>query len=147
MVNDSNVLREEVAVGNAELGAQFNLSMSTQVDEVERDRHCQMMFYEFMEAIARVASKISSFPNVKKEVLFIEKEESEDEEPVLMRNRGSSVDSSESELSEKDEKVKDNMTLYYNSLVKPLYIKIEIFIKYLQLCALEGIDLNKLMEE
>ncbi|CAI2369640.1 unnamed protein product [Moneuplotes crassus] len=87
LINDSEVLTNEVAVGNAELGAQFNLSMSTQIDEVEKDRHCQMMFFEFMEAVARVAYKITNFPKVDKNILF-KTEEIKEDSTMLMRNRG-----------------------------------------------------------
>jgi hypothetical protein len=37
----------------------FNLSKLTEVDELERDNIFQMSFVEFLEAIARVAEKIS----------------------------------------------------------------------------------------
>ena len=37
----------------------FNLSMMTQVDELENDRIFQMSFLEFMEGIARLADKLS----------------------------------------------------------------------------------------
>lgn len=40
----------------------FNLSMMTQVDEWNSDRYLQMNFYEFMEAIARIAEKRSMTP-------------------------------------------------------------------------------------
>ena len=33
----------------------FNLAMMTQIDEVTKDRHFQMQFVEFIEAITRVA--------------------------------------------------------------------------------------------
>ena len=65
LIVSSGVLCNETSVGNSELGAQFNLSMTTQVNEIERDRHIQMMYYEFTEALARVASKIHHFPNIR----------------------------------------------------------------------------------
>ncbi|CAI2364389.1 unnamed protein product [Moneuplotes crassus] len=142
LINDSQVLSNEVGVGNSELGAQFNLSMSTQVDEVEKDRHCQMMFFEFLEAIARVSYKISSFPDVDKQILF--KKENGKKEASMMRNRGSSLDTSDSEDVTKEEVKEDAIEKYYNALVKPLHVKIEILIKYLQICALEGRDINML---
>jgi len=37
-----------------DLGLCFNLSMMTQVNEVENNRHLQANFLEFMEAVARV---------------------------------------------------------------------------------------------
>lgn len=148
LINESQVLINEVSVGNAELGAQFNLSMSTQVDEVEKDRHCQMMFFEFQEAISRVASKIITFPDVSKDVLF-KKEEKEDDKPVLMRNRGSSADSFDSNQSHfsEEEEEEGGVDQYYYAVAKPLHVKIEILIKYLQICALERNDINKLYDE
>ena len=35
----------------------FNLSMMTQVDEISQDRHLNMLFIEFLEAVVRVADK------------------------------------------------------------------------------------------
>lgn len=92
MINDSQVLINESSVGNGELGAQFNLAMSTQINEVERDRHFQMMFVEFWEAIARVAFKINNFPDLN-EQFYLSNEELKSE-PTMVRNRGSSVESS-----------------------------------------------------
>lgn len=43
---------------NKEIGTIFNLSMMTQVDEIFQDRHMQMSFLEFVEAICRVADKV-----------------------------------------------------------------------------------------
>ncbi|CAD8082483.1 unnamed protein product [Paramecium sonneborni] len=40
----------------------FNYSMQTQADEVTQDRFLRMTFYEFLEALARVAEKISPAP-------------------------------------------------------------------------------------
>jgi phosphatidylserine decarboxylase len=40
----------------------FLLSMMTQVDELNKARHYQMSFYEFLEALARVAEKVSILP-------------------------------------------------------------------------------------
>ena len=40
--------------------------MMTQVDEIYNDRHLNMNFTEFIEAICRVADKLS-FPNVLEE--------------------------------------------------------------------------------
>jgi hypothetical protein len=41
-----------------EIGPLFNLSIMTQVDEINSDRHCQMYFIEFIEGICRVADKV-----------------------------------------------------------------------------------------
>ena len=35
----------------------YNLAMMTQVDEIEKDRHINMIFVEFLEAVVRVADK------------------------------------------------------------------------------------------
>jgi hypothetical protein len=55
---DSGVLIIEQSIGNAELGAQYNMSMQTQINELEGDRHLQMQFDEFIEAICRVVEKV-----------------------------------------------------------------------------------------
>jgi hypothetical protein len=44
--------------GAREIGILFNLSMMTQVDEINRARHIKMYFVEFLEAIARVADRV-----------------------------------------------------------------------------------------
>ena len=36
----------------------YNLSMMTQVDELESDRHMNMTFTEFLEAVGRVAERL-----------------------------------------------------------------------------------------
>ena len=41
------------------LPTQFTLSMMTQVDELDQDRHMNMSFCEFMEGIVRVAENIA----------------------------------------------------------------------------------------
>lgn len=35
----------------------YNLAMMTQVDEIDKERHINMIFVEFLEAIVRVAEK------------------------------------------------------------------------------------------
>ena len=144
LITISSVLWNETSVGNGELGAQFNLSMATQINEIERDRHLQMMYFEFTEALARVASKIHNFPNISYESLFKEKEERA-ETPPMMRNRGSSVEGeSDEEAKFDDEENSNNIADFYYSDSKPLYVKLEITIKILQLWALENNDLNAL---
>lgn len=64
MISESGVLRYEVGHGNSEIGSQFNLAMMTHVDEISKDKHLQMFYYEFLEAVARVAHKIRIFPNI-----------------------------------------------------------------------------------
>ena len=44
--------------GSKQVPVNFNLSMMTQVDELEQDRHLCMSFCEFVEAIVRVAEKL-----------------------------------------------------------------------------------------
>ena len=44
--------------GSRDIGTLYNLSVMTQVDEIHSDRHLQMRFVEFVEAICRVADKV-----------------------------------------------------------------------------------------
>ena len=44
--------------GAREIGILFNLSMMTQVDEINKAKHIKMHFVEFLEAIARVADRV-----------------------------------------------------------------------------------------
>jgi len=48
--------------GQREIGICFNLSMMTQKDEIDKDKHLNMVMTEFIEAIGRVADKISLPP-------------------------------------------------------------------------------------
>lgn len=49
-------------MGRSEILTFWNLSMYTQVDELSNERHLQMRFDEFMEAVCRVAEK-TAIPN------------------------------------------------------------------------------------
>ena len=57
MMTNAGVVNE--SFGNKEISIQFNLAMMTQPNEIENDRHMMMFFPEFVEAIARVADKLS----------------------------------------------------------------------------------------
>ena len=48
--------------GQREIGTLFNLSMMTQKNEIELDRHFNMIFVEFIEATGRVADKLQLPP-------------------------------------------------------------------------------------
>jgi hypothetical protein len=64
MVQDSGVLNDKFS--RNEVYPLWNLAMMTQVDEINNDRHLNMNFTELVEAICRVADKLS-FPDVLKE--------------------------------------------------------------------------------
>ena len=55
MLGDANLLNE--FFGNRECGPLWNISMMTNRDELGNERHLNMTFVEFCEAIARVADK------------------------------------------------------------------------------------------
>lgn len=44
--------------GQKQLSTIFYVSIMTQVDEIEKDRHINMIFVEFVEAVIRVADKL-----------------------------------------------------------------------------------------
>ena len=50
--------------GAREIGTIFNLAMMTQVDEIYKDRHMQMVFVEFLEALGRVAERVVYEDNI-----------------------------------------------------------------------------------
>lgn len=52
---DSGIISD--LFNSKELGIIFNLSMMTQLDETNQEKHFRMSFDEFIEAIARVADK------------------------------------------------------------------------------------------
>ena len=49
--------------GAKQIASQWNLSIMTQIDEIENDRHLNMTFVEFLEALVRVAEKLE-IPNL-----------------------------------------------------------------------------------
>ena len=57
MINDGRVVDENF--GARDIGIMYNLSMYTQVDEIEDDRHMKMYLDEFMDALGRVADRLS----------------------------------------------------------------------------------------
>ncbi len=61
LFQDSGVFNE--SFGSKMLPLQFTLSMMTQVDELDSDRHMNMSFCEFMEGLVRVAENLA-IPNL-----------------------------------------------------------------------------------
>ena len=58
LINNSNILKSS-NVAPGDVGASFNVSMMTQVDELEKERHIQMSFVEFIEALFRILSMLN----------------------------------------------------------------------------------------
>lgn len=56
MVVDTGVLKNG-SIGVSDIGAIFNISMMTQVDELNFQRHLEMSLIEFTEAICRFAAR------------------------------------------------------------------------------------------
>jgi len=46
--------------GAREIGPLYNLAMQTNMDEINKTRHMDMQFIEFIEALARIADKAVS---------------------------------------------------------------------------------------
>jgi len=61
LITNSSIL-EGKSIGSGEVGSLFNVAMMTQVKELDNERHMEMGFLEFVEAICRVAFKIQEFP-------------------------------------------------------------------------------------
>ena len=61
MVSDAGVLDDNF--GAREINPLYTLSMMTQKNEIDSDRHLNMVFVEFIEALGRVAEKIT-IPNL-----------------------------------------------------------------------------------
>ena len=61
MITASGALN--VNIVNKDFGKYYNLSLETEVDELEMEKHMQMFKLEFYEAVARVADKIEFDPN------------------------------------------------------------------------------------
>lgn len=56
LIAESGALNESLTRG--EIYPLWNLSIMTQVDEINSDKHLQMGFTEFVEAICRVANRL-----------------------------------------------------------------------------------------
>ena len=56
MIAQSGVLKLNIA--NKDLGKYFNLSIQTESDELDNEKHMQMFTLEFYEAIARIADRV-----------------------------------------------------------------------------------------
>ena len=77
MISDSGILTGG-AIGPGEIGARFNVAMMTQVKELETERHTNMFFLEFIEAICRVADALEDFPST-----YLPSSKSEEVQSVL----------------------------------------------------------------
>ena len=128
MVTDSGALRYEVGQGNSEIGSQFNLAMMTHVDEITKDKHLQMMFYEFLEGVARVAHKIKIFPNLDRYQIITETKKSENVVKEEMKDGEDTNNAQKVDIETKQSEISHIV----NVEGKPLYIKLEIFIKLLE---------------
>ena len=61
LIVNANCLTENF--GQKQIAVQWNLSMQTQIDEIESDKHLNMTFVEFIEALVRVAERLE-IPNL-----------------------------------------------------------------------------------
>jgi len=64
LISHSGALKS-ATIGITDLGSIFNVSIMTQINELDYDRHTQMTLMEFIEAICRVANKLVEIPEVK----------------------------------------------------------------------------------
>ena len=64
LISHSGALKS-ATIGITDLGSIFNVSIMTQINELDYDRHTQMNLMEFIEAICRVANKLVEIPEVK----------------------------------------------------------------------------------
>ena len=55
LIINCNCLSDSFGVKS--IGTMYSLAMMTQVDEIDKDKHINMVFVEFLEAIVRVADK------------------------------------------------------------------------------------------
>ncbi len=60
LVTDSGILSETLA--DRDINMAFNLSVSTYLDELNKYRHCELNFVEFLEAVSRLADALSPYP-------------------------------------------------------------------------------------
>ena len=132
MVTDSGALRYEVGHGSSEIGSQFNLAMMTHVDEITMDKHLQMMYYEFLEGVARVAHKIKIFPNIDRYQFVSDIKKKKLNSDIIVDEGEGKDDNEEEKIIENNEIDKNDISHIINVEGKPLYAKLEIFIKLLE---------------
>ena len=163
LITDSGALRYEVGHGNSEIGCQFNLSMMTYVDEIDNNKHIQMFYYEFLEAISRVAHKIKIFPNIDKyqQKNLDTKKKSIVRQGTLLRKatlkKLKSQDSIYSEYSSSSEESLNGISMYeqdkedishiINVEGKPLHIKLNIFIKLAEFTIIKRRNFYEIYED
>ena len=71
MIIDSGVISKSFSY--ADIFPVWNLSMMTQVDEINSDKHMNMNFNEFIESIGRISEKLA-IPNLIEDAkLFIDR--------------------------------------------------------------------------
>lgn len=61
LINTAGIVDE--TFGNRDIGPMFNLSMMSQKNELDFDRHFNMTVVEFTEAVSRVANKLIHLPD------------------------------------------------------------------------------------
>ena len=129
VVTDSSITVTEPGIGNSELGSQFSMAMSTQINELDSDRHFQMQLEEFVEAIARVADKVNNFPPIP---TMINRETGSQNKkvPLLKASDTTIIDRN---ITNDDSKV-DRMKVI-NMEGEPLHLKLEVFLSRLKLLA------------
>ena len=166
MITESGALRYEVGHGNSEIGSQFNLSMMTHVDEINTNKHLQMFYYEFLEAVARVAQKIKIFPNIDKYQNKTDKKKSPTKDAVspksaAIREVEDSEDSSSDEKEDDKSKTKEEESKFgktyemekeekshiINVEDQPLNVKLEIFIKLCEFSCLKNRNFYEFYED
>jgi len=125
---ESNLINDQLV--SRDIAVYFNLSMMTQVDELNKERHLRMNFIEFLEAFARCAEVICYDPSEKERMKKVFEEESVKKELKRKGTKDPSL-SSTSLKKAPDEAEKEDFEEAANQLSKeereaqPLYIKIE----------------------
>jgi len=56
LVGQANVVNDDF--GQREIGSIFNLAMMTRVDELTQEKHMNMSYVEFLEAIGRISQRL-----------------------------------------------------------------------------------------
>ncbi|CAI2363827.1 unnamed protein product [Moneuplotes crassus] len=154
LINDSGALRYEVGQGSSSIGCQFNLAMMTYVDEINSDKHLQMFYYEFLEAISRVACKIKIFPNIER---YQNRSSSLNPitktTPLQSPNKGDYFEKLESisedsfPMNQAYEIDRYGISHIINVEKEPLYLKLEIFIKLCEFTILKNRNFYEIYDD
>ena len=120
LINDQLVSRD--------IAVLYNLSMMTQVDEINRDQHLRMKFVEFLEAFARCTEQINADPFEKEKLKKSFDEEKANKDKKNKRPTSAGSNSGKADANNDDIQEFEQTTPFMSMeerIAQPLSVKIE----------------------